>query len=784
MGREFFIMQHPAALAIALALLMIGSWAVLAPGAAHGQTIPRGGHVLPAGSGYVNPYGTCGGVYYVGYDCGQVYFGAYDPSDNTATVQINDYNATRDNLTNPVVSWTVGFQTSVFNDSYSSNVHYLIPLSLHNGGLWNITINGQTAGFSYSNFTVGTYQVAITPTMPVVLAQHPGTILYFVNWTANNAPDMAIGSLVLTAQYETNTATWAPLPGTPKTLGTAPWGSYNFTVPTDANTYGAIEFTLYANVTGGESENGFLDLSVGYVADPFLDLSTCATGCFTSSFTDGTPVYATVTGEIIGPGGYAPAAGLTATFEFLSGVTPVNPMGGFPHSITLNASGAGQILFIASSANFTTSGTNTVRVTLTDALNSGNSYGPTNATFTVSPPSPGTARLQVMLDSSQYYGGDTATATWELGGLNTSIAQGWTVTGWWAWEFDTATYIASGTVSSTALEGTFSFPVPLNYGGRMQVVVTANNATSWLQASQIVIVSAPTVFLNSNELYYTPGDTVTFTVSTVGSVFGSATWYRTVTDNSGNLLQSGAFTGNQITVPIPAVGAPNDITVSVAAQDGMLGIVGAASDQVSLASGFGVSAGVSTVSNYEDGSFQPGQTIQIHYVIAAIGNAVLPKTFSVEVYPYAAYFGGSSGAKVVQTSSASGDIPYTIPSNTPTGAQLFEIFVVANGCYSGCYTGSAFSISVESNPSALGYELGAGSGVTVGWTILLVLILLVAIVLFMIIRRRNRPMVMKPSSPPPSASGGGSSSEGGPSGGWNEASSGGGGSNPPLPNPK
>ncbi|MCI4340699.1 MAG: hypothetical protein L3J73_05490, partial [Thermoplasmata archaeon] len=235
-------------------------------------------------------------------------------------------------------------------------------------------------------------------------------------------------------------------------------------------------------------------------------------------------------------------------------------------------------------------------------------------------------------------------------------------------------------------------------------------------------------------------------------------------------------------------GAPSSVRVDVGAQDPVLGIVGQSSLTVYEGSGITVLAGVSTVSNYADGSYQPGQTIQVHYSIAAVGQAVLPKVFSIEVYEYGLQLSSQSGAAIVSSGSPSGDVPFTIPSGTPSGSQVFEVFVVAAGCYSGCYAATVFSVSVQPNPSVLGYELGAGSGLTVGWFILFVLILLVAIVLYLMSRNKARPMMMKPVSTPgsePSASSTSPSGTGGGSGSssetWKEGTSG--SSNPPLPNP-
>jgi hypothetical protein len=789
-------MQHRTALVLALvstllvSSLALGSGAAVAAPASPASPHPSGTDSVSA----ITNYG-CGGMFTVGYNCGAVYFSAVDPSDTHATVAIHDLNATRDGLTTgAVASWNVSFATSIFNDSFAWNIYYELPLTLQAGGWWNITITGAAGGFFSQNFSVHTYQVQLQPTQSVVLAQHTTSVLYFVSKTVNQAPEVNVTGLELTARYLTNTATWAVLPGTPEALQAQPWGTFNVSVPTDASTSGDIQFTLYANMSAGtyaNSETGFLDLPVGYVGNPSVTLGTCASGCHSSSFATETPVYVDVTATIFGNSASTAAVGLTATFQFFSGVSVVTPGGGYPKSIMTNATGGAEILFIASNQVFSTTVLDSVEVTLTDALNPSASYGPTTVKFSVTNQTPATATLQVLLDSSQYYGGDTVTTTWQIGSVNSTVTQGWAATAWWAYEDTTGTVIGSGLLGVVDTHGSFTMMAPLNYSGSITVYVQANNATSSTTAGRSAFVSTPAILLNAPSDFYSPGQTVTVSVTTEGSIFQNAVLYRNVYDNFGNVLQTGAFTGNQIQIVVPEVAAPSYIYVDVAAQDPVNGIVGQSSLEIQEGNGYTIVAGVSTVSNYVDGSYQPGQTISIHYQISTVGTQVLSKMFTVTLYEYGTSLSSYGGEVSLVTTSSSGTISYTIPSGTPGGDQFFGVEMSAAGCYGGCYAGTYFSVNVESSPSALGYELGAGSGLTVGWLILFLLIVIVAIVLILLGRRRGRPMVMHPVSPPgasesPSgsspSSGGGGGGSGGSMTAWQESPSSS-GSSPPLPNP-
>jgi hypothetical protein len=112
---------------------------------------------------------------------------------------------------------------------------------------------------------------------------------------------------------------------------------------------------------------------------------------------------------------------------------------------------------------------------------------------------------------------------------------------------------------------------------------------------------------------------------------------------------------------------------------------------------------------------------------------------------------------------SSGSVPFTIPSGTPNGLQTFTVLAeFQNGDGA-----NQITVNVNSSPSALNYELGAGSGLTVGWLILLILLIIVALVVLML-GRRGKPsrMVMSPTSSSPAPewkepqSGGGSAGSG------------------------
>ncbi len=785
--------------ATAFAGLLLLSILAVAPGAAHASpATPSAPQISTVQIRTTTSYGSLTTSFSAGYGYGQVYFTAYDPSgDTSAQVRINDLNASRDHLSNPVANWTVHFPSGSYNNSYlwNGNGYYQIPLDLVYGGTWNITIQGTLGGFSFANFTVHTYTVYLTPTSPTWMAGHTNSVLYNINATANQAPYRNITSVVVAENYYSSTAGHlVAVPGSPKSLGATSQGQFSVDLPSDAASY--IQFVIWANVSTPAvnlSVVGGLAVQIGTISPATVRLANCPTlACGTSVFTDGAPAYVFIHETLSGFFSSANGTNLSVKVQFERGSTIVNPSGSPPTSLTTNTTGGAELLFVASSQVFSTSGTNSVVVTISDPINSAATPATTTVNFFVIPPGAGVATLQVSLDNLQYFGGDTATATWVLGGINASVTGGWIVDSWQVWSSYSSTLLAQGTIASTSTQGTFQFTAPLSFAGKIRATVTAHNTSAAQSANAYAFVTAPTILLTPNEAYFLPGDTVTVNVATNGGVLSSAQMWETVTDSVGNTISSGILSGHQVTVSVPKVAAPSYYRISVAAQDPTLGVIASASVSVDQGSGYLIFAGVDTVSSYADGSFQPGQTINLHYTIAAIGGAVLPKTFYLEIYPAAGFFGSGSGTLEVSTSQPTGNVQYTIPSSMPRGAQSFYVYSYMGSCVSVCYADTQFAVNVNPSPSALSYELGAGSGITVAWLVLFLIVVLLAIVgLAMMRRNRGRggrsesPRPFTPpttSTPPPPAS----PPQTAPAAPWeepNRAAVGGGGSShtPPLP---
>ena len=791
----------PRRIALALALVMVLSvWAGFAhiPGARAASPHPEA--VL-----YITPldgYGSSPGTFDLGALQGDVYFLAEDfGTDTTGVVAIHDLNHTRDHIPDPAANWTVTFQGNE-NNSFNTGTHYALPLTLIDSGAWNITL---TAGGSFTSttFWVETYIPSIYTDRSVYLPGHHGTAFWQIADPANNSPFQSLTSLQVVANYQTTTGTTAPVPGITHDISINSSGSFGFVVPSDALAPGQVNFLLFANQTSSSagtnwSSHASQQANVGEVTNLNYAWLNCPSGC------PSTPTYAANSPMVlqfsVGIGAYYGAGagdGLTIHLTFYNGANTVSPPTGTPTVLTTNGSGEAAVAFLGSSSIFSTSGPNGVLGNLSDGLNPALTKTAT-AHFYLST-STSKARVQVVLDQNQYSGGDTVTASWSFSGANGSAAVGWEAGEWFAYsENAQAGYptFADAYITGTATSGTVSFVLPVNYQGTFAVYVEVHNATVVTGNYALGNAVPPTMFLNPSELVYKAGDTVNVAITTVGQVFASATYFETTLDNSGAVVASGQVSGSSFSVMVPSVSPPTSLRYYVVAETAANGVVAQASASSGLQTGYQLSVSLQSASQYSDGSFKPGQSVTISYSLSALGTTKLPGTMMLEVLPsvnfYSILLGGAlaiPGASQVTTTSTTGTFSYTLPSSLPDGYDQFMVVAVVpsagSSCsiYSaGCLAMSQLTVNVESNPPALNYEVGAGSGLTLGWLILFLLIIVVVLVGIVWARRRMGGRSRPPSEPPrpfiaPTGSSPGENSSGAPMGSGMSGDS----SPPPMP---
>jgi hypothetical protein len=689
------------------------------------------------------------------YAPGQVYFTAYDPSDASAIVRINDQNATRDGLTNPVRTFSNVVMTGGYNYSWQWNIYFLLPLGLVYGGMWNLTITGTNGGFASANFTVHTFFLSATVAPTVVLPGESADLVWEAASTVNQAPYSHLTSISLAGTYQTSGGTF-PLNNTIRPLGTAANGEISITAPTGALMPSTIALNLWALAGSGhggsENESATPSFYVGQLGVPQIVLCSDAAGtCGVSQFVEGGPIYATISDSIFAFGYTAPAAGESVAITFLNGSARVGSIPGTPPTtLTLGDTGSVSIVTFADSPPFATAtvGTNYLSATVSDTLIPA-ATNTAQAAFEIVPSS-AVGFVQVRLDSGQYYGGDTATATWQVGSSNLTTTGAISPSLWFAVAASSGNVLGYSNITTTATQGTFQFGIPLTYTGLVFVGVQFENQTqSWTAVTE-AMVDAPVILINPSEAVYSPGDTVTIGVTPEGQVLSGATLWESVMSSNGALVQTGQVSGGQFHINVPKPIAPASYTISVWGQTPQYGAIGTTAGTIREVNGLQLAVGVQTASSYSDGSYQPGETIQLGYSLQALGGATLPKEIELDIYT-GAFFGLLGGApiKTIQVTGSSGSVSITIPSHTPDGSQAFSAVASAlGGCFNCSGALATFGLFVNSHPSAFNYELGAGSGLTVGWLILLAIVIVVAVLLFVLFRRRpSRPtMYMTPTA--------------------------------------
>lgn len=778
---------------VALALGLIALVFLPGLGSSHGATpgasAPR--PHLPSTIATTDSGGYNLNIFRVGLGTGDVYWVAYDPTGDTlAKVAINDQNASRDGLTNPVATWMANFSVSTYNYSSNWNAYYAIPLSLPFGGQWNVTLSGTHAGFVSYNFSVEVYEDSITTGQSAYLPGTSATLLYEVYKTANDAL-YTPSSLTLVGSYRlANFSAVSLFAGHGMSITPAGLGSVSFLVPLNAAPNTPIDLRLYANETTASGTVSMSATTYTYVGNltVSLELTLSTSGNPTSVLPGNVPAILTVDVQIVGGGYYAAAPNISVALTFrgphnaLVSPIPGNP----PLSLLTDQNGIASNLFLTSNSTFVPLDTYTIWANATQSGGPGASRNNT-IVFSVLPVASNPA-LALNFGQEMYYGGDTATLTWTLAtqGLGSSGGP-WTPEAWFAIETASSyRYYATGTVTGSGSSGTFSIGVPSSYQGDLEVVMLAYNATTEIYAYAYAYVSHPSILLAPSEYDYLPGDTISVGVSTQGSALSSATLYWTAGGYDGSFptFATGTVSGGSFSFMAPALASIGDIQVNVTAESASSGVL--ASDSVLIYTGnhYDLQAGIQTASNYADGSYQPGQTVQIHYsIVPLVKSAPAPGVFTL--YLETDHYVPNGGSMLFQTTATSGSFSFKIPSSWGTGTQYLYLYAEFQNCPTGsCYAESDFAIPVESSPSALSYELGAGSGLTVGWLILLVVILVVALLLVLLIRRRPPSSAASPLQP---YSGTTSAGAGSSPPSWSEGTgtpkSDPGASNPPLPTP-
>ncbi|MCI4372571.1 MAG: hypothetical protein L3K02_02865 [Thermoplasmata archaeon] len=774
-------MSRRALILAVVVLLIASSMIVLGPSAVRGASASSEPKVVPVhpavgllemytSSGeypYSNiTYYTTGTWYAEGSNI--LYFAAYDSwGDSSVKFTVTDPNASRDGLVNPVFSATVPINNTTF-EYFSANtgVSFTFPADLKIGGGWNVTVSGTLAGNVTYPIYVGTYyeNIAGSPEpYAIVLPGESITTAYQAISDANGAPDSSITNVSYNGYYHgANSNVTNLFAGGSVSQPAASLGSYTWTVPANATFDTAIVLNVWVSIYVGtqmaENESYSVAYTVGavYIYQFYIESESgavCPTDGSYDYYSSGSLVQAcAVVGAFGGEDQFTPVPNLAVAINFWNGTNVVTPPGNTPTSMVSNATGTVPFAFWANSPQFSAwyqyPFYNSVNLTVTDPAAmpvpaSNHDIAWYNQTFYVTPGS-GSVGITVGLNQLTYYPGQTITATWAINPTNPSAgtvdAVAWYIYGL------AGDFLGQGPISSTANTGTLTVTLPAGYTGPFTLEIFASNATESFEGQVSAIIVLPSLFLTPSSTTFTPGATETIMAQAWGDsgLTAPVITYEVYAEyglgytgyGGGGMVASGTVTnGSSFTINVPSTGAPDRYYV-YAYLSSAAGTAATATLNVYQSWGYNVFVGVTTASSYSDGSYQPGQTVTVSYSIVPYGNAPLP-TF----YQFAIYLYGTQISSLISTPSTSGTVQVTIPSGWQTGLALLEVelegtYLAGNSCGNGfCY--GETGITINAHPSALSMEIGAGSGLTVGWLILLIIIIVVLVVLVLLIRRKK-----------------------------------------------
>ncbi|MGP8076437.1 MAG: hypothetical protein ACLP8Y_06885 [Thermoplasmata archaeon] len=702
---------------------------------------------------------------------GTLYFSVTDTFDSAVNVTIIDPNATRDGVPSPAFHYDaiLNSTTSTFN-SYKSGVGYAFPATLPYGGGWTVNFSAPGGGSVKTNVTTLVYYAELSSSIGygATLPGRPMSLFWSLYSEANGATLYAHATNVwITGQYVGNgvSQNFFPLGRLALTPASAGRGQWNGTVPLNATPESQIYFEIYAitNVSGkiAENETATINVDVGALSIDGYGITLAPPVCELGNnyyFSTGSLIAACIEAGANYHGAFSPISGLPVTIGYWDGTAQVHPAGA-PTSLSTNAQGEAAFAFNATSPPFVQE----FQYPGYDALNftvslpgASSLYHWTvwqNDTWTLVGYSPSSGVVQVLLDHTEYYAGDTATATWSISTTDQQqtgniSASSWEVTG------SNGVVFQTGVLTGTALGGTFSFLITeAMVPNTIYVFVYATNATSNFEGYAYAYVESPSLLLSAGSYYYSAGTTANVGAVLNGGGAGALIQYQAwgYWQDLDALVSSGTVAnGSNIGVPISSTTPPLDLEIDAWATLG--GQVVASNDvRLVLDQGYSIQLGVATTSSYADGSYQPGQSITLSYHVVPENGAAPPQLVSFDLVVL-----GYPNSYLIQNVALSGTIAFTIPSNAVQGSLLLELEATgalqAGSCFGGCF--GITTIPINPSPSVLGLELGAGSGVTVGWLILLVLVIVVAAVLVLLLRRgggRKPPTsTMSPPAPPPS----------------------------------
>jgi len=219
---------------------------------------------------------------------------------------------------------------------------------------------------------------------------------------------------------------------------------------------------------------------------------------------------------------------------------------------------------------------------------------------------------------------------------------------------------STGTLFSrnTQSASSFEFEIPSNFvEGFLWIRVTADDGLgNSASVVQTVKVAYAIVLVNVNKENYVANEEITVSYDVISEKMTNPETYYIVEDNEGNTVDEGVAVGGSFSYTIPTAPSKKYMFTVIATE---LGKMVQGHDTAELYSSY-----VLTI-EFNSNNYKTGSVMVIDYRILTLGDAILPATFVIS-------YGLVNGPLIsLQTSSAVGQLTYTIPEGIDEGEQLF-----------------------------------------------------------------------------------------------------------------
>ncbi len=293
-----------------------------------------------------------------------------------------------------------------------------------------------------------------------------------------------------------------------------------------------------------------------------------------------------------------------------------------------------------------------------------------------------------------------------------------------------------------------TYKIPLNYSGKLDVYETTYFSTGENSTDiAIVYVNYGSIYLQASQYYFkNPGDKINIYVQFESNVMHPSNYTVKVFDYHNQEI-------SKVTIPFSLSTnytfiVPNEnsdvYSIEVEAIDGTYYTSNVIN--VWIFTGYEVHAYIKTKSKFENGIYEPGQTIEIAYSIVKYGdfqshNLLLYWAIAGTDYVW---------NKRIESSELNGTITLAIPSDI-RGNKIIEVWTEDSEGHNSI--GDAIGINVEKGTWSMQSIAGMPMGTFLNLILVIIALVLVIVALFMIFWQRKskvrRPRAPQPFKAPP-----------------------------------